>query len=344
MSIVTSRRQSVPRTLPAESGQSWQQAMRHAVREPAELCRLLKLPGELAAQAARAMGDFPLFVPRGYLSRMRPGDPTDPLLRQVLPTTAETEPAAGFTADPVGDTAATASPGLLHKYQGRVLLVTTGACAVHCRYCFRRHYPYSQSPKAAADWQPALDEIAADPTIHEVILSGGDPWTLADATLGELTRRIAAIEHVVRLRIHTRLPIFIPQRVTAGLLAGLTATRLTPIVVLHANHAAELDDAVAAALARLRAAGVLLLNQAVLLAGVNDTADAQQALAERLIALGVLPYYLHQLDRVSGAAHFEVPPATGRAIIAELRRRLPGYAVARYVHEVAGAEHKENLM
>jgi EF-P beta-lysylation protein EpmB len=271
---------------------------------------------------------------------MTKGDPADPLLRQVLPLADELSVQPGFTADAVGDSAALLSPGLLQKYHGRALLITTGACAIHCRYCFRREYPYSDSPKSPADWQPALDRIAADTTIDEVILSGGDPLTLTDHHLADLATRIAAIPHVQRLRIHTRLPIIIPSRVTPELVAWLRGTRLTPIFVIHANHAHEFDDATAAALARLADSGVPLLNQSVLLRGINDTAAALINLSRRLINLRVIPYYLHQLDRVRGAAHFDVPVCLGLSLIEEMRRHLPGYSVPRYVQEVAGEEHK----
>jgi EF-P beta-lysylation protein EpmB len=232
------------------------------------------------------------------------------------------------------------APGLLQKYAGRVLLVTTGACAVHCRYCFRRHFPYQNSPHSLDGWDRAIDQIAADSSIQEVLLSGGDPLTLVDDTLARLAERLAAISHVRRLRVHTRLPIVIPERICDEMLAWLCGTRLRPILVVHANHPAEIDDAVAAALARLLHAGVMLLNQTVLLRGVNDDAQTLCQLSERLIEVGVMPYYLHQLDRVAGAAHFEVPEQTGRAIIRQMRARLPGYAVPRYVREVPGSPNK----
>jgi EF-P beta-lysylation protein EpmB len=265
------------------------------------------------------------------------------LLRQVLPLTDEMTEVPGFTVDPVRDDLAERQPGLLHKYDGRVLLVTTGTCAIHCRYCFRRHFPYDETPRSVADWQPALNEIAADESVHEVILSGGDPLTLVDSTLFELVDSLAQIPHLRRLRIHTRLPIVIPERVTVELIDMLQTCRLTPIVVLHANHANELDSHVASAIGRLADAGIVLLNQAVLLAGVNDSVDAQAELCERLVDLRVIPYYLHQLDRVAGAAHFEVPVAEGRQIIRQLRERLPGYAVPRYAAEVPGAGSKTVL-
>jgi EF-P beta-lysylation protein EpmB len=326
------------------SAQSWQEEMKLAIRDADELCRVLELPQEVADQARLAAGDFSLFAPRPYVARIESGNLDDPLLRQVLPVAAEREEIAGFVADPVADSAAELTPGLLHKYHGRVLLVTTGACAVHCRYCFRRHYPYAAVPKSADAWDEALQVIASDASINEVILSGGDPLTLVDETLAQLARRLEQIAHVKTLRIHTRLPIMIPQRVNDDLLDWLTQSRLVPYVVIHANHAAELDDAVADSIERLHLAGAAVLNQSVLLAGVNDSVEALEALSHRLIALRVQPYYLHQIDRVAGAAHFEVPLARGRAIVQQLRARLPGYAVPRFVQEQPGAEHKTVLM
>lgn len=321
---------------------TWQQVLKDAVREPAELCRLLGLSGYEAA-AERAAASFPLFVPRGFIARMRPGDPRDPLLRQVLPVEQELDAPPGFSHDAVADGPATLVPGLLQKYATRALIVATGACAVHCRYCFRRAFPYAQSPRSPAAWQPALDRLADDDSLREVILSGGDPLTLVDAHLAELAERLAAIGHLSRLRVHTRLPIMIPERVTDELLAWLTGTRLTPILVVHANHPAEIDDHVAVALSRLADAGIPLLNQAVLLRGVNDDVETLASLSERLVDLRVMPYYLHQLDRVLGAAHFEVREAVGQQLIDQLRCRLPGYAVPRYVREVAGAASKVPL-
>ena len=330
----------VPRT--SETG-SWQEAMRSAVRDPVRLCRLLGLPEQYHSGARRAAELFPVFAPTGYVARMRPGDPRDPLLRQVLPLAEELNHAPEFRSDPVDDEAAEIMPGVLKKYNARALLVTTGACAVHCRYCFRRHYPYSAAPRGAQAWRPAVARIAADPSIHEVILSGGDPLTLVDEQLARLTQMLAEVSHVKRLRIHTRLPIMIPQRVNPSLLAWLTGSRLTPLVVVHANHPLELDASVGDALGRLLDAGVPLLNQAVLLRGVNDDEGTLASLCERLVDLRVMPYYLHQLDRVSGAAHFEVPVVRGRELIRRLQARLPGYAVPRYVQEIAGESSKVPL-
>ena len=326
----------------------WREALKDSVRDTSELCRLVGLSSEYAERAAEAARDFPLFAPRGYIARMRPADPHDPLLRQVLPLDDEQRPAAGYTTDPLEEREATHGPGLLHKYRTRVLIVTTGACAVHCRYCFRRHFPYHEGPyqegaRGAESFAPALENIAADSTIREVILSGGDPLTLVDETLAALAQRLAAISHLRRLRVHTRLPVMIPERVTDELIDWLRGTRLAPVMVIHANHPAELDTAVGDSLTRLADAGIMLLNQSVLLAGVNDDVEVLAELSERLVELRVQPYYLHQLDRVAGAAHFEVDEKRGRQIMKQLRRRLSGYMVPRYVREVAGAPFKVPL-
>jgi EF-P beta-lysylation protein EpmB len=279
-------------------------------------------------------------VPRSWVARIRPGDARDPLLLQVLPTAQERVPTPRFSTDPLAESRAGWGPGLLRKYQNRILMVAAGRCGVHCRFCFRRHFPFASACPTPEAWDAALEQIAADPSVHEVILSGGDPLVLDDADLGQLARRLAEIPHLRRLRIHTRLPILVPRRVDGPLLRWLRATRLTPIVVVHVNHPAEIDDEVAAALARLVEAGIPVLGQAVLLRGVNDRLDVLEALCERLVDLRVMPYYLHQLDRVAGAAHFEVPESTGAELIGRLRARLPGYAVFRYVRETPGAPNK----
>ncbi len=321
----------------------WREAMKTAIRDPIGLCRAVDLSPEVQEAAIRASRDFPVFAPLGYVTRMRHGDPNDPLLRQVLPVVEELQPTPGFAADPVGDATAAVSPGLLHKYHGRALMISTGACAVHCRYCFRRHYPYGQGPPRSSQWSAALDQIGNDETIEEIILSGGDPLTLVDSVLEELVYRLAEIPHLRRLRIHTRLPVVIPERVTDSLIAWLCGTRLAPVVVAHANHAQELDEDVAAALGKLTGAGVPLLNQTVLLHGVNDNVEALVELSQRLLDCRVMPYYLHQLDRVAGAAHFEVPVDRGLQIVAQMRATLPGYAVPRFVQEIPGAPCKRVL-
>ena len=320
----------------------WQQHWREAIREPRELLSLLGLDG--IVQASRdAAGQFPLRVPRSLAARMRPGDPHDPLLRQVLPLDDELRPVPGFGFDAVGDAAARAGHGVIHKYDGRALLVATGSCAVHCRYCFRRHFPYADETAAAGGWREALDAVRADASLHEVILSGGDPLSLATPKLAELTDALADIPHVRRLRIHTRLPIVLPERVDDALVDWLARLPWPVAVVVHANHGNEFDGSVDTAMARLRGTGASLLNQAVLLRGVNDSVEAQVTLHERSFAAGVLPYYLHQLDRVAGAAHFEVPDAEALALHATLRARLSGYLLPRLVREVAGDASKRPL-
>ncbi|HEU4992122.1 MAG TPA: EF-P beta-lysylation protein EpmB [Luteimonas sp.] len=321
----------------------WQRAWREAVRDPRELLEILGL-GTLAAEISdEAAAGFPLRVPRAFIARMRHGDPADPLLRQVLPVLDEARVVPGFALDAVGDGAARAARGVIRKYRGRALLVATGACAVHCRYCFRRHFPYAGETAAAEGWREAVAAIVADTSIDEVILSGGDPLALATPKLAELTDALAAIPHLRRLRIHTRLPIVLPERVDAPLLAWLRALPWPVAVVVHANHANEFDGAVDAAMAALRDAGATLLNQAVLLRGVNDSADALAELSGRAFAAGVLPYYLHQLDRVAGTAHFEVPDARARELHAALAARLSGYLVPRLVREVPGDTGKRPL-
>ncbi len=324
--------------------------MADAVGDPAELCRLLRLPPSLATAAGRAAGRFPLLVPRPYLSRIQPGDPNDPLLLQVLPRPEELQSAAGFQIDPLAEADAMAGPGLLSKYPGRSLILTTDACAVHCRFCFRRHRPcpcfsYSRpwSSSTIDDWKRTLGPLAADRSIHEVILSGGDPLTLPDERLSQLAARLSEIPHLRRLRIHTRLPIMVPQRINAELLKWLRETRLTAMVVVQVNHRAEIDPAVADALGRLVDAGIPVLHQAVLLRGVNDRAEVLGELFERLVDLRVMPYYLHQLDRVAGSAHFEVSESSGIGLITQLRTRLPGHAVPRYVRETPGCASKQVL-
>jgi EF-P beta-lysylation protein EpmB len=321
----------------------WQALWRDAISDPYELLALLGLSDH--AQRLLPHGDtaFALRVPRGFAARMRRGDPADPLLLQVLPQAAELGEVPGFSHDAVGDTAARALPGVLHKYAGRALLIATGSCAVHCRYCFRRHYPYAGEIAAAQRWTDAVAWIGAHADIEEVILSGGDPLSLATPKLAELTTALAPVPHLRRLRIHTRLPIVLPERVDAELQAWLRGLAWPVSVVLHANHPDEIDGTVADACARLRAAGAILLNQSVLLRGVNDSADTLARLSTRLFDCGVVPYYLHQLDRVAGAAHFEVDEVNARALHEDLRSRLPGYLVPRLVREIPGAASKTPL-
>ena len=320
---------------------SWHESLAGAIRDPATLLQRLQLPSSLLEPAQLAARQFPVMVPESYLARMRPGDIHDPLLQQVLPRGEELLQVPGFLNDAVDDEASRIAPGLLQKYAGRALMIITGACAVHCRYCFRRHYPYGDEPKRIQDWEPALQALSADSSIHEVLLSGGDPLMATDQRLRELFQRLERIPHLQRLRIHSRLPIVLPNRVTNELLELLVNLRLTPLMVVHANHPQEITGDCASALKTLVRSGVTTLNQSVLLRGINDSVETLQELSERLINLGVIPYYLHQLDRVQGTAHFEVAEATGLNLIEGLQRLLPGYGVPRYVRETPGEPHKQ---
>lgn len=318
----------------------WQHELRQAIRDPMQLLQLLDLSPSQLAQPLVLKPGFALRVPRSYVARMRKGDPDDPLLRQVLPVIEEQRQLPTFSLDPTGDKLAEKVPNLLAKYSGRVLLIVTGACAIHCRYCFRQHYNYSTGQSLLA----AVKFIRADSSIAEVILSGGDPLTWTDNRLAELIHQLAQIPHLQRLRLHTRLPIVLPQRVTHELLKGLTQTRLQPIMVVHTNHANEIDELVGYSLQRLVAAGVTVLNQSVLLRGVNDNAAHLINLSEMLFNYRVLPYYLHRLDRVQGTTHFEVSKAAALHLLEQMRIALPGYLVPRLVQEVAGMAYKQPIL
>lgn len=324
---------------------TWQQQVSQAVRSPLELRRRLGLAEDPpSAGESAASRDFPVFVPLPWLNRIRPGDPLDPLLLQVLAVAAETEAAPGFVPDPLAESGLQPLPGLLHKYAGRVLLIAAGACAINCRYCFRRHFPYESALTGKPQLQAALDHIAADPGISEVLLSGGDPLMLPDGRLNWLIEQLQEIPHLQRFRIHTRLPVAIPARITDGLVGIFQSSRLQSVMVLHSNHPRELDGEVQRAMLRLRKESpVVLLNQSVLLRGVNDCAETLTGLSLRLLDCGVLPYYLHQLDPVAGASHFFVPPEVGLRLVEAMREALPGYLVPRYVQEVPGEASKTPL-
>lgn len=317
----------------------WQQALARGFSRPAELLAFLGLPAGLPGVST----DFPLKVPRGYAARMRKGDPRDPLFLQVWARPDEALDVPGFTDDAVGDLHKLKAGGIIHKYAGRALVVATGACAVHCRFCFRRHFPYNDALASRDRFGETLRELAADRSIREVILSGGDPLSLADEKLAPFAEALEFIPHVKRLRIHTRQPIVLPERVDDALLAWLRRGRLRKVMVVHANHANELDGDVAAALGRLRGAGVQLLNQSVLLRDVNDAAPALVALSERLSDVGVMPYYLHMLDPVRGTSHFDVPEPAARSLVREIAALLPGYLVPKLVRETAGQPSKTTL-
>ena len=318
----------------------WQQALTQAITDPHELCNILQLDPETAEGIQSACESFKLRVPRGFVQRMQKGDPHDPLLLQVLPQAQEMLPTPGYSTDPVKERAVNPVPGLLHKYPSRVLLTLIGVCAINCRYCFRRHFPYEENNPGQQGWQQALNYIANDPSIIEVILSGGDPLLVKDNLLQELILKIAQINHVQIIRMHTRLPVVLPERITSGLSQILASTRLKPLLVIHSNHPQELDASVADALKLLRDKDITLLNQTVFLKGINDNVAVLKALSLRLFECGVLPYYLHCLDPVQGAAHFDMPRAQVQALWRELQAAVPGYLLPRLVEEIPGAKSK----
>ncbi len=320
----------------------WRELWRDAITDAGELLHAVGL-GDRTDLLPIDDAGFAVRVPRGFVARMRRNDPDDPLLLQVLPQRAELARVEGFTIAAVGDMTSKAGHGLLHKYDGRALLIASGSCAINCRYCFRRHFPYGEEIAAASQWRDALAHVKADTSIRELILSGGDPLSLATHKLEELTRGLATLPHVIRLRIHTRLPIVLPERIDDALVAWLRVLPLQKVVVLHANHANEIDASVDDACRRLRDAGATVLNQSVLLRGINDDVDTLANLSERLFAAGVLPYYLHQLDRVHGTAHFEVDDARALALMDGMRAQLPGYLVPTLVREVSGDASKRPL-
>ena len=332
----------IPRIEAPEHRPLWQQLLSQGIRSSEELLALLEIDStKLKIQPSG--GDFPLWVPRGFANRMARGDCHDPLLLQVLPTAAESVQSPGYQCDPLGELHAMPAPGVLHKYRGRALLTVTGACAIHCRYCFRRHFPYSDANPVNGNLQGSLDYLARQTEIHEIILSGGDPLTLSDARLQSLTEQLAAIPQLRTLRIHTRLPVVLPERVDTGLLAWIARQGLQVVIVVHCNHPNEIDSSVITALQQLRSAGVTLLNQSVLLHRVNDNAATLIRLSEDLFAAGVLPYYLHLLDKVQGAAHFAVSQETAKDLLAALRASLPGYLVPRLVRDIPGQHSKTPL-
>lgn len=331
---------SVARTDSSDSESGWRTQLRHAIRDPRALINRLGLSGGLLKGARAAHDQFPTLVPRSYLQRIEPANPDDPLLRQILPVEQETAPQPdGFSDDPLAEQPHRDGPAILHKYANRALLVTTGACAIHCRYCFRRSYPYSQQ----GSWRAALRYWQEHGAPVEVILSGGDPLMLDDAALSELIQGLEGLAGVRRIRIHSRMPVVIPQRITGALIERLATSSLQTVWVIHANHPQEIDAEVLTALTKMARGGSMLLNQTVLLRAINDDPDTLARLSEQLFAGGVLPYYIHQLDPISGAAHFAVDDTQAQAIVTDLTSRLPGYLVPRLAREEPGAAAKTLL-
>ncbi len=332
----------ITRSLRPQQPPRWQTLLGQAITDPEQLLRELDLPLSLLPSIVRGCSEFKLRVPRGFLARMHPGDSNDPLLRQILPLDDECRAVPGYSADPLAEGDSMTASGVLHKYPGRVLLTLTGACAIHCRYCFRRHYPYSDA-NPTRELAKTLDYLRNQADIREVILSGGEPLALSDTRLTGLVSAIETVAQIKRLRIHSRIPVVLPERIDAPLLEWMSTTRLQLVLVIHSNHANEWDSSVDRAMHALRQAGVVLLNQSVLLRGVNDQADILADLSERLFAANVLPYYLHQLDCVQGAAHFAVSDERASRLVEEVRRQLPGYLVPRLVREYPGRASKSPL-
>jgi EF-P beta-lysylation protein EpmB len=325
--------------LQTDSLLSWQQQLTDAITDPLVLLKRLKLDESLLPAATIAAKQFPLRVPHAFVDLMQIGDSNDPLLRQVLPLQEELISVAGYSTDPIKELAYT-NKGIIHKYRGRVLLLVTGHCAINCRYCFRRHFPYEENRLSRDQWLDTIKIIAADTSIEEVIYSGGDPLASNDKQLAWLTQQIAAIPHIKRLRIHSRLPVVIPERINDECLSWLSNHRLDTAFVLHINHANEISPALIGAITHLRNAGIIVLNQTVLLKNINDSVGTLKDLSDQLFAAGVLPYYLHLFDPVSGAAHFDVSLKEAKQLHQEMLACLPGYLVPKLVKDIEGEASK----
>ena len=318
--------------------QHWQKILANGFSSAQELLNHIELPSTLGSELAEKI--FKTKIPRRFADKIIKGDRHDPLLLQVLASTEELTTHPEYVPDPLQEIHANPIPGLIHKYAGRVLLTVTGACAINCRFCFRRHFPYADNNPGTIGWQAAFHYIAADPSITEVILSGGDPLLASDATLSRLMQQLSLIPHLQTIRIHTRIPIVLPERITPELLSIMNVERFHIVLVLHCNHPQELDADIGHACSRMKQSGWTLLNQSVLLAGVNDNPDILATLSHRLFTIGVLPYYLHLLDKVDGASHFDLPLTRSLAIFAALQHQLPGYLVPRLARETPNAASK----
>jgi EF-P beta-lysylation protein EpmB len=319
---------------------SWQHELNHLVTDPRELIESLQLGEQWLAPAIAAAKAFPLRATQSYVDRIEPGQPDDPLLRQILPLHAELQENENYSVDPLGEQQANKAPGLIHKYHGRVLLVFAPQCAINCRYCFRRHFDYKGNTPSRQQWQQAIEYIRQNQSIDEVILSGGDPLVVADKHLSWLIDELNGILHVQRLRIHSRLPVVLPQRITPELLALLKNSRLDCVMVIHCNHPQELSGEVVDTLQTMRDQGLALLNQSVLLRGVNNDSRTLIKLSKQLFTVGVLPYYLHTLDKIAGAAHFDLSDQEIKNLYRSLLKKLPGYLVPKLVKEVQGKLYK----
>lgn len=334
---------------PADSEQTtslqgdWQRQIAESYTDPFVLAKALGLPAAWAQQHAPARKLFPLRVPQHFAKLIRPADLNDPLLRQIWPLDAEHDTVSGYSADPLDEASASQQSGVLHKYRSRLLLIVRGGCAVNCRYCFRRHFPYADHKLGRQQLADTRNYILQHPEVNEVILSGGDPLMASDSHLETILSMLESLPQLKRVRIHSRLPVVIPARLTLTLAKRLEQSRLQAILVIHANHCQELSPELSAGLALWRKHKVHLLNQSVLLKGVNDCPTALHELSEGLFEMGVLPYYLHQLDKVAGAAHFAVSDTDANLLINKLLHSLPGFLVPKLVREIAGEASKTPL-
>ena len=323
-----------------KSSTSWSQHLSQAITSLPELIKHLGLPKNLVEQGSEAHQSFKLLVPRPYLSRIEYGNPNDPLLLQILPSAAEMQTVLGYSKDPLQEADHNPQKAIVHKYKRRLLVITTGICAVNCRYCFRRHFPYGDNQLAQAEWQSVIDYLDAHPDVNEVILSGGDPLMMKDALLVKKVQQLEALPQIKRLRIHSRLPVVIPARVCDDMIDWITQSRLDIIMVWHINHANEMDEELAQAARKLKQAGVTLLNQGVLLKGINDSVDAQVTLSEAVFSAGIMPYYMFTLDPVEGAAHFDISIEDAQKLMGKVAAELPGYLVPKLAKEIPGQTSK----
>ena len=330
----------IPLTESDGQSPSWQNSLSRSITDLETLLFRLELTEQDLPEAVVRNPRFPIKVTESFLQRIKHSDSNDPLLKQILPYEAESKITPGYRLDPVGDLEANAQSSVIHKYRGRALLLASGACAIHCRYCFRQHFPYQENLLTDAHLSEALNYFRQTPSLNEIILSGGDPLVMSDTRLKSLLDQIDKIDHIQRVRIHTRLPIVLPDRITSALLETLTQSRVKTVIVIHSNHPQEINDEVSNALNKIHRAGIHLLNQSVLLKGINDDVETLISLSETLFAANVLPYYLHLLDKVQGAAHFEVDELTARTLMGQAAQLLPGYLLPKLVKEQHGSLSK----
>ena len=333
-----------PVSQPINLHSDWKTELSHCVNSIDELLNQLGLKAEDLNATEQAATEFSIKVPQSFVQLMEYGNPNDPLLKQVLPITSELQVDNNFSTDPVDESSFNPVPGIVHKYRNRVLMIISPNCAINCRYCFRRHFPYDENRQSKQQWLKALDYLKTKPEINEVIFSGGDPLAANDHFLRWLTAEIESIQHIKHLRIHTRLPVVIPSRVDDQLLNWLGNTRLKPTLVLHINHANEIDEALRQGVDRLKKSGITVLNQSVLLKGINDNSDQLISLSEKLFDAGIMPYYLHMLDPVQGASHFDVSMDRAVEIFRQIQTELPGFLVPKLVQERAGERSKSLIL